>query len=140
MGFSNLLSSIRLLYRCRRFRRKTMVGKTRRQNRTNTFRCFAVARYKRISGTCQNPLQPPNFFFRHKSAPNLRKRFRLYSISPQPCFFFTKCQMGTNSGNIHMISHDDMMSCPCCILCATYIDMFAAKSINMFKRFHGVNL
>ena len=80
------------------------------------------------------------FFFRHKSAPNLRKRFRLYSISPQPCFFFTKCQMGTNSGNIHMISHDDMMSCPCCILCATYIDMFAAKSINMFKRFHGVNL
>lgn len=33
--------------------------------------------------------------------------------------FFTKCQMGTNSGNIHMISHDDMMSCPCCILCAT---------------------
>ena len=69
-------------------------------------------------------------FFRHKSAPNLRKRFRLYNISPQPCFFHKM----SNGNKFRKHTHDDMMSCPCCNFCATYIDMFALKNLSICSK------
>ena len=137
MGFSNLLSSIRLLYRCRRFRRKTMVGFTPGGKTVSTR--SGVSRWRdtnesrvRLRIRCSRQ----TFFSTQKRAESPEAVQTLQHLST--AMLFSQNVKWEQIQETYTWWYDELPLLQ--FLCNLYWHVCFEKSINMFKRFHGVNL